>query len=73
LTVSINDPRRKQRGISEIKKQGSEFTLTDIEQNCPGVSRPMIRVVLEKLRDEGKLKVLGTGRGSRWKKRDNKL
>lgn len=59
--------------ISEIKKQGSEFTLTDIERNCPGVSRPMIRVVLEKLRDEGKLKVLGTGRGSRWKKRDNKL
>lgn len=59
--------------ISEIKKQGSEFTLTDIACGCPGVSRPMIRVVLEKLRDEGKLKVLGAGRGARWKKRDNKL
>jgi hypothetical protein len=38
---------------------------------CSGISRPMIRIVLEMLRKEGKLEVLGTGRGAKWRKRDN--
>ncbi len=58
--------------ISEISKQAGEFNISEIELACPGVSRPMIRVVLEKLRDEGKLENVGMGRGARWKKRDNK-
>lgn len=33
----------------------------------------MIRIVLEALRKEGKLEVLGTGHGVKWRKRDNKL
>lgn len=56
---------------SSIEKQIGEFAISDIERACPGVSRPMIRVVLEDLRAKGKVKVLGTGRGARWRKRDN--
>lgn len=45
------------------------FGVGELARACPGVSRPMIRVILEKLRDEGKLEVFGTGRGAMWRKR----
>jgi hypothetical protein len=48
-----------------------EFGVGELVHSCSGVSRPMIRVVLEALRKEGKLEVLGTGRGAKWRKRDN--
>lgn len=51
-----------------VEAQVGEFSIADIEKVCPSTSRPMIRVVLEKLRDEGKVKVLGTGRIAKWKK-----
>ena len=44
------------------------FTIAEIMKICPGVSRPMIRVVLEKLRRKGELKTLGTGRNAKWQK-----
>ena len=47
------------------------FSAGDVSRTCPGVSRPMIRVVLESLRREGKVEVLATGRGAKWRKRDN--
>jgi hypothetical protein len=47
------------------------FSAGDLSRACPGVSRPMIRVILESLRREGKLEVLGTGRGATWRKRAN--
>jgi Fic family protein len=47
------------------------FGVGELAHVCTGVSRPMIRAVLEALRAEGKLEVLGTGRGAKWKKRDN--
>ena len=55
-----------------IERQVGEFAISEIEGECPGVSRPMIRVILEGLRAKGKIEVLGTGRSARWRKRDNK-
>jgi Fic family protein len=49
----------------------AEFTIAEVARACPGVSRPMIRVVLELLRHEGSIEVLSTGRGASWRKRDN--
>lgn len=43
----------------------------DIERVCPSVSRDMIRVVLNRLRQEGKLHCKGTGRNAVWEKRGN--
>ena len=54
-----------------IESQVGEFSISDIERACPSVSRPMIRVVLEGLRADGKIEVLGTGRNARWRKCDN--
>lgn len=52
-----------------VKHLPSEFTMGEVARACPAVSRPMIRVVLEGLRREGRLEVVGTGRGALWRKR----
>ncbi|MDP2863321.1 MAG: Fic family protein [Desulfobacterales bacterium] len=51
-----------------IEHLPEEFSVGDLARSCSGVSRPMIRVILESLRNEGKLEVLGTGRGAKWRK-----
>lgn len=48
------------------------FGISDVERSCPSVSRDMIRIVLNRLRDEGKLVCKGTGRKAAWEKRGNK-
>jgi len=64
--------------VETLEHLPNEFEIREIVRACPGVSRPMIRTVLEALRKEGKLKNLGTGRGAKWQKviltdnRDNK-
>jgi Fic family protein len=42
------------------------FAISDIANDCPGVSRDMIRHVLRRMRDEGRVQVRGRGRGARW-------
>lgn len=43
------------------------FAISDIEQDCPGVSRDMVRHVLRQMRTEGRLQVEGSGRGAKWR------
>ncbi len=43
-----------------------EFAISDLEKACPGVSRDMIRIVMNRLRKDGRLKILGRGRDARW-------
>lgn len=53
-----------------VARRTSPFGIADIEAECPGVSREMVRHVLQRLRDRGKLAVQGTGRGARWAPRN---
>lgn len=55
-----------------VGRRTRSFAITDIEAECPGVSRDMVRHVLQRLRDEGKLVVQGTGRGARWAPQNRK-
>ena len=52
--------------ISSFKK---EFTLSDLERACPGVSRDMIRVVLRDLKESKRVECIGRGPGALWKKK----
>jgi len=45
-----------------------EFRISDLEIACPTVSRDMIRHVLFRLRDEGKIMPISKGRGAKWQK-----
>ena len=53
---------------SAIATFEKEFAISDLEKSCPSVSRDMIRVVMNRLRKEGRLKSLGRGRDARWAK-----
>jgi Fic family protein len=55
--------------ISAMSSMQKEFTVSELEKVCPGVSRDMVRRVLRQLRNDGKVESLGTGRGARWRKR----
>lgn len=45
----------------------SKFSLADVRRAVPGVSDPSIRMALRSLRDEGRLRSEGAGRGSLWR------
>ncbi len=53
---------------SAIASFEREFAISDLEKACPGVSRDMIRIVMNRLRKQGRLKILGRGRDARWSK-----
>jgi len=59
---------KTERVLAAIGRRIGTFRITDIEQECPDVSRDLIRLVLRDLRDKGVLRPEGTGRGARWVK-----
>lgn len=51
-----------------VSRRVRPFAISDIESDCPGISRDMVRVVLRQLRDEGVISSQGKGRGAKWVK-----
>ena len=51
-----------------ILNQLGEFTLSDILQKCPGISRDMVRNIFKNLSSEKKIVCLGKGQSAKWKK-----
>jgi Fic family protein len=49
-----------------VERRVGPFAISELEDDCPGVSRDMIRHVLRRLRDEGRVQVRGRGRGASW-------
>lgn len=45
------------------------FTMIQLENACPGVSRDMIRLILRRLKKEGRAECLGRGPGAPWRKK----
>jgi Fic family protein len=50
-----------------VSRRVGAFGIADIEKDCPGVSRDMVRHVLRQMRSEGLVTVTGHGRGARWR------
>lgn len=53
---------------SAINRRVIPFSIVDIESDCLGISRDMIRRVLRQMRDEGIITVSSGGRGAMWKR-----
>lgn len=51
-----------------VERRTGPFAISDIESDCPGISRDMVRLVLRQLRDEGRISSSGKGRGAKWLK-----
>jgi len=49
-----------------IARRVGPFAISDIEGDCPGVTRDWIRMVLRRLKAEGRLAPIGKGRGAKW-------
>ncbi|PKM98939.1 MAG: cell filamentation protein Fic [Elusimicrobia bacterium HGW-Elusimicrobia-3] len=52
-----------------VARRIGPFAISDIENDCPGISRDMVRVVLRQLKEEGAISPQGKGRGAKWVKR----
>ena len=59
--------------IEQIHKMNGDFTLSQLQSSCIGVSRDMIRKVLKDLRKQGKVVSEGRGLGARWRRKGNTL
>jgi Fic family protein len=49
-----------------VARRLGPFSISEIEKDCPGVSRDMIRVVLRNLKGARIVHVQGRGRGAKW-------
>jgi len=67
----IKSPRGAKTDLVEtaVENFKNDFTLTDLERACPGVSRDMVRIVLRKLKSTGDVECLGRGPGARWRRK----
>ena len=54
-----------------VARRLGAFSISDIERECPGVSRDWIRIVLRRLRDERRIVRRGSGRGAKWVRQDS--
>lgn len=49
-----------------VRRKISPFAISDIEKDCPGISRDMIRLVLREMKKDGEIVLQGKGRGAKW-------
>ncbi len=71
----VKSPRGAKTELIEsaINSFSGEFTLSDLERACPGVSRDMVRLVLRGLQKAKLVECLGRGPGATWQKKGNTL
>jgi hypothetical protein len=51
---------------SALGKMTGAFGIADVERECPNVGRRLVRRVMNRWREEGRLALLGRGRDARW-------
>jgi Fic family protein len=66
--VSTGRGSKSEQIVLAVKRQRGSFSISDIEGQCPGISRDMVRHVLRSLRDDGRIKTTGIGRSAKWVK-----
>ena len=54
---------------AEVLGRTLPFSISEIEEACPGVSRDMVRLVLRAMKSEKLIESTGKGRGAKWIKR----
>lgn len=71
----VKSPRGAKTELIEsaVAAFSGNFTLSDLERACPGISRDMVRRVLRDLQKAGKVECLGRGPGAAWRRKGNTL
>lgn len=67
-TITTGRGSKREQIMLAVKRKMMPFAISDIEKECPGISRDMIRYILHEMRDEGKIRSTGIGRNAKWVK-----
>lgn len=70
-TIERGRGAKGDRVRSEILKRQLPFSISEIEEACPGISRDMVRVVLRAMKAEGLIAPNGKGRAAKWIRLDS--
>jgi hypothetical protein len=64
----LKDARGAKTALIEqaVRRRVTPFAISDIEAECPGVSRDMVRHVLRQMRGRGEIEIRGRGRAAKW-------
>lgn len=65
-TIERGRGRKGDRIRSEVLKHTQPFSISEIEEACPGVSRDTVRLILRAMKAEGLIAPTGKGRGAKW-------
>lgn len=66
--TDVRDARGAKTALIEqaVRRRIKPFGITDIEAECPDVSRDMVRHVLRQMRSRGEVEIRGRGRTAKW-------
>jgi len=69
---AIKDARGAKTALVEgaVRRRVKPFAISEIEAECPDVSRDMVRHVLRQMRSRGEIEVRGRGRAAKWVRRE---
>ena len=69
---AVGAPRgaKTEQVLAAIAGFAGEFTVAQIKQACPGVSRDMVRRILQAQQSAGAVECQGRGPAARWRKRE---
>ncbi|XEU87650.1 Fic family protein [Tistrella mobilis] len=54
--------------VMAVDRMLGTFSISDVQAACPSVSRDWIKAVLDQLKKQGRIELVGRGRGARWRK-----
>ncbi len=70
-TIGLGKGSKTEQVRQIVDRRLGPFSISDIEADCIGVSRDMIRIVLRQLRDEEVITLQGKGRNAKWIRRQD--
>lgn len=65
-TIRVGKGSKTAQIRQAVDRRLKPFAISDIESDCPGISRDMVRNVLRQLKKEGVITPQGKGRGAKW-------
>ena len=67
-TVDSGRGAKSRQVRKAVLRRTRPFRISDLDTDCPGISRDTIRLVLREMRDAGEVVTEGRGRGARWRR-----
>jgi len=65
-SLTYSPGNKGERVRTEVLGRILPFSISEIEDACPGMSRDMVRLVLRSMKSEGLIESTGKGRGAMW-------